>query len=384
MLSNLSTSIDDLCKINPKISVVLKREKLPKLKKLIIKNYKSITKFSMIIRYCRSSLGTFLRGKNNPTFLTFKKIAEKLDLRPEEFILKIVIKDNPRGTFIPIEAFPIKGSEALASLIGHTFGDGHIGKSSFTFTNKSQELIESVMQKVKQLPAKKITINERFHKARTIGFPRLVRDIFVAAGAPVGNKIVQSFEIPKWIKNGSLGIKRSFLQALFDDESTVSPKSREIVLNMKKIERLTNNLHYFFDELKSLLKEIGVEGVSITTCHRYEGKNGITLEKRLRICGTSSFVAFQSKIGFLNNKKTEKLKILIEGTQRFQLRSGEAKEKIMYILQKDREFTTKGIAKKIGISNWSAWNYLQELEKKNLVERIRTPNSSHFWHLKRS
>jgi len=384
MLSNLSISIDDLCKINPKISVVLKREKLSELKKLIIKNYKSITKFSATMRYCRSSLGTFLRGKNNPTFLTFKKIAEKLDLRPEEFILKIVIKDNPHGTFIPIEVFPIKESEVLASLIGHTFGDGHIGKSSFTFTNKSQELIESVMQKVRQLSAKKITINERFHKAKTIGFPRLVRDILVAAGAPVGNKIVQSFEIPRWIKNGSLGIKRSFLQALFDDESTVSPKSREIVLNMKKIEKLINNLHYFFDELKNLLKDIGVEGITITTCHRYEGKNGITLEKRLRICGTSNFVAFQNKIGFLSNKKAEKLKTLIEGTQRFQLRSGEAKEKIMHILQKDGKFTTKEIAKKIRISSWSAWDYLQELEKKNLVERIRTSNTSHIWHLKRS
>jgi hypothetical protein len=94
MSSCLSISVNDLCRINPKISTVLRREKLPELKRLILKYYGSIHKFSRTVSYCRSSLSAFLNGAHNPTFLMFKKVVEKLDLKPEEFVLKIVIKDN--------------------------------------------------------------------------------------------------------------------------------------------------------------------------------------------------------------------------------------------------------------------------------------------------
>ena len=189
--------------------------------------------------------------------------------------------------------------------------------------------------------------------------------------------------IPEWIKNGDLEIKRTFLQALFDDESTVSVNSREIVLNMKKVENLKGNLEQFFEDLKEMLLEFGIDGVTITECHPHEGKNGKTIEKRLRICGTFNFIEFGDKINFVNINKREKLASLIKNTEHFQLRNGEGKRKIIGLLSEEDKMNTVEIAKSIGISSRSAWNHLQTLQKKNIVSRIKPTgvNRAHIWIL---
>lgn len=372
--------LEDLSKVNPTISVVLRRNKLEKIRAKILKQHKSINNFSKMAGCSQQFLSCIIAGKQSLRLSLAQKISNILKFRLEEIIEKVISRSKPNGCFIPVEAFPIKMTSELASLVGHSFCDGHVGKK-FSFTNKSSHLINNTKQKVQTLPIKNIAINERFHKAVTVRFSSLVKDIFIVAGAPKGNKVKQPFQIPPWIKEGTLEHKRNFLQALFDDESTVQVKSREIILHFHKIVSLIDNLHQFLEEVKSLLNDFEVKEATITECHLHEGKNGKTLQKRLRICGTFNFINFQENIGFIHPNKKELLKEMIENTQRLQLRIGEAKRLIINLLNSHTQLNTREIANKLKLSYWCTWNHLKDLEKQNKVVRNRPllPFQSHLW-----
>lgn len=372
-----------ICITNPRISAVLKKDKLGLLRDMIINKHKSVSRFSKLIGCCRISLSNFLRGHSNPTLRTVMKMCSMLDMEVEEITEKIIAKNKPEGSFIQIDEFPLKSNSIVASLIGHAFGDGHLGECGFQFTNNSQELLDDVISKVKQLPIKNISFTEDFHKAKNINFQSLVKDILASFGAPIGNKVKQTFLVPEWIINGDLEIKQAFLKSLFDDESTVSMGSREIVLNMKKVERLKDNLHNFFEQLNAMLSEFGINGVTITECHPHDGKNGKTIEKRLRICGSFNFIEFRDKINFVNIGKRWKLNKMIENTINLQLRNGEGQRKIIELLSVRNGLNTSEIAEAISLSNWTTWDHLRELEKKNSVRRTRPMDMSkpHSWTL---
>ena len=376
-------TLEDLQRIDPRIFVVLNEDKLKEIRQIIKNRHKTIKQFSKIIECNESFLGNILRGERKPKLIFFQKIRKLLDVELIDIANRVVSKIRPNTCFIDIKSFPIKFSTTLASLVGHSFGDGHLNDRTFSFTNKYPELIDDVIEKVHKLPIQKITMNKRFHKAIMIEFPKLVRDVLVASGGPVGNKIKKSFKIPGWIKDGSTEIKGSFLQALFDDEGSVKAKSREIVIRFHKAIELAENLHQFLEDVKFMLKELGIEGATTKESHRHEGINGKTLEKILRICGTFNFVKFQENIGFVNPRKKESLKRMIKNTQKLQLRVGEAKNKIIGLLKNSSQLNTLEIAKLVEISHMATLFHLRQLEKEILIKRTRPfqPRKPHLWFL---
>jgi len=208
-----------------------------------------------------------------------------LGLNTDEYIEKIICRCKP-NCFIKPENFPITGSSFLSSLIGRSFGDGGIGPKSFNYTNKNKELIIDTTRKVMMLPIENISLNKRYYKAISVQYAKIVRNILIVAGAPVGRKTDQVLYLQDWIMDSSSEIKTSFIRALFDDEATVSIGSREIVLGMKKRIDMVDNLENFFTEIKLILNELGIDGISITNGNEYIRKDGSkTKEKRLRICG---------------------------------------------------------------------------------------------------
>lgn len=363
----MKITMEALIKVDSNISVVLKRSKLKLIRKEILSKFKSLNQFAKTMNSNLSTIHSILIGKNNPTFLFLKKVLEKLDIRWEDVIKKIIARNQPNGCFLSPKSLPLKASKELSSLVAHAFGDGHVRKDGFEFTNNCKMLVKNVIRSAKKIGLRNVSVSEWFHKARTIRLPKLLRNILILAGAPEGNKTLNSFQLPSWIKSSSKEIKKSFLQSLFDDEATVQIDFREIVLSMHKNIRKIRNLTLFFEEIKAMLKEFGIEGVTLSECHPHEGKNGKTLEKRLRICGTFNFIKFQREINFSHPHKKALLKIMIKNTKRFQFRRGETKELIINVLKRGKKLTTSEIARQLKISHWCAWDHLNDLRKEGKV-----------------
>jgi hypothetical protein len=96
----------------------------------------------------------------------------------------------------------------------------------------------------------------------SINSSSLSRLVFVA-GAPKGDKVKQKVFIPKWLMDSDISTKRLFLGVLFGNELQI-PSLRaknaftSVHLGFHKVDNLTNNLHVFLRQIKSLLKEFEV------------------------------------------------------------------------------------------------------------------------------
>jgi intein/homing endonuclease len=372
-------SLKDLIEINPKLNVELKRDEITKIKKQIISKYEKYDNFCKVIGFSTSMLSQVLAGKRNPNVTFVQKTANNLDIKVEDFISKIFLKFRPFGSYIPIEAFPIKFTPELASLVGHSFGDGYVG-STFSYTNLSEELIDNTMSNIEFLPIKNTTINKWYHKALTIRPSRLIKDILIIAGAPKGNKILQETQIPKWIMNGKYEFKKKFLQALFDDEGSVLINKREIELAIAKNIKFDNNLKEFLDKIKILLNNIGIEGITITLNGYFNGKNGKTVSYKLRICGVQNFINFRKKVGFLHPKKSQFLDRMIDSSQHLKLSKEKRDTAIMRLLRKRPMLTSLEISKSIGMTHIGTIDKLRDMEKRSLLIRYGKYKSK--WEVK--
>jgi transcriptional regulator with XRE-family HTH domain len=119
----LKITIEDLSRIDPNISVVVRTEELNEIKNRIIKKHKSLRQFSKKINCSASFISNFLNGRIKSTrLIIIQKIINLLDFKLEDIVEKIIAKCRQK-CFIPIECFPITSSPELASLVGRSFGD---------------------------------------------------------------------------------------------------------------------------------------------------------------------------------------------------------------------------------------------------------------------
>jgi DNA-binding MarR family transcriptional regulator len=239
------------------------------------------------------------------------------------------------------------------------------------------ELIADTTRKVMMLPIENVNLNKRYYKAISVQYAKLVRNILIAFGAPVGRKTSQRLCVPPWIKNDSFEIKASFIQALFDDEATISVRSRQIVLGMWKRVDIIDNLTNFFSEIKSILNEFGINGITITDGYEYVSKDRvITKEKRLRICGIVNFEKFKEKIGFVSSRKNKLLNELIQSIQASLIKKYSSKIKIIELLKTKGQLNTSELAKEIGKTRRITGDNLRDLENLGKVSRIRSQNKT--------
>lgn len=375
----LSIELRDMKTIDPSISIVLKKHKLKEIRERIELQNKSIRGFSRNIGCSPMFLCDILSGRRNLKLELLERMEIEFDYSLIDFIERLIARCS--STFIHTESFPIEASPSLASLVGHCFGDGHLSRIHFNYSNTCERLIADVVNKVNELPVRDFRIARKQHKGFHVQFPKLIRNILILAGAPLGNKTGQPYQLPKWIKEGSVDIKRSFLQALFDDEASVLVKSREMSLSIHKTIELKDSIDNYFEELKVLLEDLGIEGISITETFLKGNMNRKSVKKIIRICGISSFIKFKKEIGYIHPDKKRKLNLLINNIQNIQLRKSEGQKRIFEILQANSKMNTKEVAKEAGISSQAALFHLKKLERDNKIVRIiPTKNKEpHIW-----
>jgi len=105
-----------------------------------------------------------------------------------------------------------------------------------------------------------------------------------------------TWQMPEKIKNGRMEIKTAYLRAIFDSQSCVGVRNREIVMYLSNLNGLK--------EIKRLLGTMGIE--STVSDHT----------NILRIYGKENIGKFSENINYIIKRKRKLLKILLKSYKR--------------------------------------------------------------------
>ena len=293
----------------------------------------------------------------NDLSIPFESIRDKI------YALKI----GDGGIETP-NVLPLNPSAELSSLVAHACGDGgiHSRNCRFEYTNSNKEVIDEVKRCAKVV-FKFIEPYERYvQKTNTnvtkLIYPSMIGKLLESVGAPKGRKTAMEFEIPEWIMKGSKEIKKSFLQALFDDEGSAE-KRFLISLSLNKHSPYENNLLLFLNQVKQLLEEFRIDSISISLRKIKDGVKGV-----LRISNLLRLERFAKEINFNHTKRRERLETLLKAKKRV-YKKGESKEVILKELESS-PLSTIEIARKIKRSRNNTSIWLRILEKEKKVKRL--------------
>jgi len=312
-----------------------------------------------------------------------KKLAEIVGVSEEELKSRtLAIKGGMSGKITEVK-FPIKESPELALLVAKGMGDGTIEKDKFRFSfwNNEETLIKEVCEYVKKAIGKtKATINKTKDRRIQAKFCPFVAFVLHKAGVPVGNKTLQDFDIPDWIKNGSKEIKTSFIRGLFDDECCVSidekNRNRSIIFAQGKAISLHRSLENFFNSIKKMLLEFDIKTSNITKQEVFKDKNGKEkIVLRFAIHRKENLENFLNNIGFTHPQKYLKLKKAIESF----IDIHKSKKAILQVIQNSaRPLSTTEISNLTGINRNLVLFHLNDIFENGKVFKSngRNPN---FW-----
>ena len=221
--------------------------------------------------------------------------------------------------------FPIFTSPTLARVIADITSDGHLGERMIQFISKNKEEVIDFKERIFKLFKFKGRLrhspsNPKMWECIVLNGP--ICRILKLCGAPMGNKVLKRFGIPKWIIKDSNEIKANYIRGLFDGEGSIISnfKNRNrirIMINLHKEEKLVNNLEKFLNQIRLMLKSLGIKTTNLYYTGKTARKDGkITLGRGFEIQGTknnlSSILNFRNYINFGVNRKAQILNDGIE------------------------------------------------------------------------
>ena len=139
-------------------------------------------------------------------------------------------------------------------------------------------------------------------------------------GAPLGKKADVSYDVPEWIKNAPLWIKRNFLAGLYGSErSKQAPLTVKhpcttniIALTFVRSKSLESNLKSFLNSLESMLSEFEIKS-KIFKVKKYENR---VMYRLVIYSNTQVLYKFLSRIGYEYTKFKEKALLFAEYLRR--------------------------------------------------------------------
>ncbi len=156
------------------------------------------------------------------------KLSNLSKIPLEEVQNNIVSIRTRAGTTINVK-FPIKEDEKIASLIGHVFGDGYVGrnKKQFEYSNNNSQLIKEVKTQIYKL----FGILPYTENQNRISYPSIIGEILQSFGAPIAPKIKSKIKAIKKLRQlenkklvkiiGRVASNRSFLWKLNGGENAI-------------------------------------------------------------------------------------------------------------------------------------------------------------------
>lgn len=247
----------------------------------------------------------------------------KIIVSKEKFIKSYYRKFYGIEALQQIKQLPLFSSKELAELVGYVLSDGSLEHSyNKIYRATGIDFISPdklIKREIILILDKIFKVKPKGHYFRDTPGLRLRNPPYVAralwlCGIPMGDKAIQEYDIPSWIKNGIKEIKSSFLRAYFDGDGSKpykfnrSKASFGIRLTLNKTQDKIRSGIQFLNSIKKMLKEFGIESLGPyqrKICFRKNGIKTIMLE--LVICRQTSILNFYRYINF---NKPEKKKVL--------------------------------------------------------------------------
>jgi len=209
--------------------------------------------------------------------------------------------------------FPIIPSKAMASLVGHVFGDGYIGKKKrqFEYCNDNPNLLNEVRGYVREI----FELEPMTERSNRIGYSTIVGEVLEKFGAHLAPKIFSEKNVPEWIKYGSDDIKTAFLKALFDDDGSVmfskGYNAKGINFYQIRDKSKLQSSHKFLSEIRELLKEFNILAGEphLRKFYRIHGEDHAI--SYINITNYKSILNFYYRIGLTDGEKFNRLKKII-------------------------------------------------------------------------
>lgn len=286
--------------------------------KKAVKNAGGFLKLAKKLEYDHSALTKIRRGfrkvkeEHRTTFISvslLKKLIRITSTNVEE--VETNITGITTNKAIVRAKFPIHSTPELASLIGHSFGDGCTTRDRFKYVNKRNELVDEV-----KLYARIVfgaNCREYYIEGKEcygIEFPAIVGRLLFLSGGPLGRKTTQKLKIPSWIKNGSKEIRVAFIRALFDDDGSVCEGKIQsfITISQYKDRKLLKHHKNFLNEIRQILESLSINPTKVSWKKNYKN----TTELAFRIYALDSLLNFIKTIDFTHLLKHQKLIKIIE------------------------------------------------------------------------
>lgn len=153
-----------------------------------------------------------------------------------------------------------------------------------------------------------------YGKTYNIGFncAPITRMLYLA-GVPAGQKVLQKFSVPSWIKENKECFKR-FCQRLFTCEGFVKyelGRGPRIGINMWKCEEYLEQGKIFFEEISNLMKKyFDIDSAVSTGNSKNVRKDKIITKPLYLLIPVNSTIKFYECIGFEGQKQDKLSKIL--------------------------------------------------------------------------
>ncbi|MBI2656043.1 hypothetical protein HYX06_06490 [Candidatus Woesearchaeota archaeon] len=236
------------------------------------------------------------RGKYYPVYIPIVLFKRCVPIIEKDFIYYLeqnVSEVRVRvGLSIYNPRLPIRESEEVYRIIAHMIADGSAGKGQIPYyANTCKELREQFKRDLQIFGSMK-TYERKPNTTEIIFFPKAVTDILAHL---FDVKFTYPDRLPKIIFTTDTKFKRTFLQALFDDEGTITA---QLAIGIHNINIMS--------EIKSLINSLCINTSKIFIHHIPD------LTDKVYLCvPKSEYKLFQQEIGFSHPEKARKLELTI-------------------------------------------------------------------------
>lgn len=217
--------------------------------------------------------------------------------------VKINIKRIKTKDSFPISTKFITIDCELARITGHLLCDGGIhikkneGKLRIFYVNNDSGLLNSFSNDIKSIfTDAKLYYRKREDRGDEIWLPTTIGGILFNLFSMYNCKLRR---VPKFIFSLENHKKYAFLQAVFDDEGSISVEKRGIILSVHN-KKLLN-------DFKNILQDVGINSAPIRFI---EPKNRSSMY-RFGVYGKENIIKFNKLIGSSHSIKSKKLKLLV-------------------------------------------------------------------------
>ncbi len=252
-----------------------------------------------------------------------RRILLKMRKDPNGWSARLIIGRLKKRGLLPLMSDHVK-LPLLIKLMGMIYGDGSMnfigargdGIIGLFGNREDLELMRSDVRELGYSPSRvyehftKIVYRGEYRRYKNYGVVVNAASLVVllsALGVPLGTKVSQCYDIPRWIKKAKRWQRRLFLSGFFSAELS-RPRSKSSkkgnffapVLSMCKHEDYASNARLFLRSIATMARGFGVETTDTVMRRKRTSKNGKTscYFELVFSCKPSSLISLWGKIGF--------------------------------------------------------------------------------------